>query len=1858
MVKLKDLSRVINACVVLAAAGISISGVAFAAEPKTNLTAENSTNEERQMAESNAPVTTPFGIAGLGIAPLVMLTVGREHNLFSEAYSDYTDIDGDGKLDIMFDPSISYFGLFDDKLCYKYQSGLTNLQNPPSNSENISVGWGTYTKFPGYWYPYKKAGEKTASLNMWGESRTVKVCQESDAWSGNFLNYLTSSRIDVVRKVLYGGARVYSSSKGSDLKAGNAVTTKFYKEGMKGKGSSLLAHSRVIRDSHAWGKVLSDLMYDGAFTVSDFTGLQNTGSAENAWFFVVASPDDSKRESNDDSNTGNSFRWTSTYMRYALVTNAGIPGRAPAKTDVNYSYIWDWASRQTYNQDTYDAIGSANQKKIDRTQKANGSQVLGENLFDASTLGTRNIAVVACTDEFHDNDNCMNYGTEAEPIWQPTGLLQQYGQGASPRMRFGLMTGGWESNISGGILRANIGDFNSEIRTASSGNHYAGDYDFSKIQCDTVASNDGKGALCGIVAAFDRMNISGKQSGSVSGPNGSGVYNKCERTTTRIRNMYNETHGSCHDWGNPIGEILYETARYFGGKEMYVDRVTLADRSSWEENQLKMGHVKATDPYPEGSSTYCAKPISLLIADENISFDGASSSNNPYAGNGSAVEAETGAVSQEYGLSSGSYYMGGVKGVDSGMYEFIPSRKQISNLNQVVGIAPAAAFAAGTYNVAGVASMYSKNPVRTSYGPNDKSSDLYMSTYVVAMKPNLPQINIPITTDSGTVTVEILPFAKTPVEDDSDVCKAQFDSISRQQRIVQSTNQVADFYVESLNDNEGVFRVSYEDFEYGSDYDMDWVVGYKYQVLRGASGDYYVRLMLTHEDGDPYKPQHAGYVITGVENEGVFVDIGKLSSSNSSGCYPNLYELDTFINDASIDSCKGDSWKLISADGKRGLTDVVEAGKSGGSWPGDLCLFPTWDYSEKNYTDSGYWSTGNIDKYYDTFIAPHADIYYANRRTLVEKGYWQYARFKDFGDEKQWNYRIHGDRYSSMGKVAAKNGTSVTTSRVFKVRNTAANTYATKASTSGDTGSGWLKSPLWFAAKYGINPKQNPSRSNPNVEPDNYYLVTNPIKLRDGIAEMLGKIDQSVKSGSSFSFSTGGVTNGGDTYAVVYDPASWYGSVAKVGYNYKEKSSESGDAEKFVVNYIATEPSMVRWSADETFAAMNPDDRVVITFDAKNSKLTRLYAEETKYDSKTWDSNKSSYVAFSKSSGAVGHMGYDVVRQLLNETSLSDADVDDPDYLVYADKLVRWVLGDHTYEGINSSENISLRLANNENKPLRPRNISIGTKKLNFVLGDIINSNAYVFKINGKVFIGVGANDGMLHIIDDTNGKPVVSYMPSVALGSIGKLVKENYNSGHFAFVDSTIEKLEVGSKTYLYGTYGLGMKGAYLLDVTNINSAAGISNAAGRSKFFTETNPLLVWEIREDLSKYIGKQRKAPSYMKILKNPGVPDSTVHYLAFGSGYDAEKQGLLFVDMFHNGGECIRGDKDKFEPCVVSEIDLTSEEFNAGDPWGYGRKNAFTGITPISSSFIDDAGWIINALYWGDLFGNVWKIDLDAVATAQRAANKTPTAYYDVTNWGKTHYEPKIIFRATDQNGVAQPITADIQAAWHPNGGIGLIFGTGALWTSADQGTVSLKYNTNQTLYMIRDMNSADPTINASNREDDNLVHRCVAGDAVSNPNAGCLFEYGFSSGDVTQIQLKLGGQVPTHATKVYGWYLDLADANGETYEDGARIYRNPLIVNSYNIAVPVNIPNVSDTCNGGGSSYIIDGDWTLRNFNMVISRSETFSFLLNEGTVENAEGGVAAIFGTETVGDGQVPGNVGKFYAEPTVRSSSWLKLY
>jgi len=115
---------------------------------------------------ANYALDPPLGIAGA--APLVMLNLSRDHQLFYKAYNDFTDLDGDQVLDTTYKNSLTYAGYFDPKRCYTYDAGN------------------------GYFTP----GNAVDSTNY---------C--SKQWSGNFLNWVSMTRMDEVRKILYGGLR-------------------------------------------------------------------------------------------------------------------------------------------------------------------------------------------------------------------------------------------------------------------------------------------------------------------------------------------------------------------------------------------------------------------------------------------------------------------------------------------------------------------------------------------------------------------------------------------------------------------------------------------------------------------------------------------------------------------------------------------------------------------------------------------------------------------------------------------------------------------------------------------------------------------------------------------------------------------------------------------------------------------------------------------------------------------------------------------------------------------------------------------------------------------------------------------------------------------------------------------------------------------------------------------------------------------------------------------------------------------------------------------------------------------------------------------------------------------------------------------------------------------------------------------------------------------------------------------------------------------------------------------------------------------------------------------------------------------
>lgn len=294
----------------------------------------------------------------------------------------------------------------------------------------------------------------------------------------------------------------------------------------------------------------------------------------------------------------------------------------------------------------------------------------------------------------------------------------------------------------------------------------------------------------------------------------------------------------------------------------------------------------------------------------------------------------------------------------------MPTVKYISNLSEVTGLAPTQAFSYGSYNVAGVAALFRgdsdsattlSNTYTTKSG-EEKTIDFNMQTFILAMKPNVAEIKIPVNISGTTYYVRLLPLAKTPAEASAKITKPSEDDASQNDNYqYQSTNQIAGFYVQynvqedGVKNSEGWFHVNFEDFEYGSDFDMDWVVGYKYKVYKSGNSAY-IQVILTNENADGYAVQHAGYTITGVDYSGTYIDLAKYdyifehekNKDDQSSLQGNLYALDNYISDAAYSTCEGKE--------KASFLD---------------CIVNT---ALNNPTTSNYFDNTSIDNYYTNIL--------------------------------------------------------------------------------------------------------------------------------------------------------------------------------------------------------------------------------------------------------------------------------------------------------------------------------------------------------------------------------------------------------------------------------------------------------------------------------------------------------------------------------------------------------------------------------------------------------------------------------------------------------------------------------------------------------------------------------------------------------------------------------------------------------------------------------------------------------------------------------------------------------------------------
>ncbi|QAR32068.1 hypothetical protein EP073_01210 [Geovibrio thiophilus] len=475
----------------------------------------------------------------------------------------------------------------------------------------------------------------------------------------------------------------------------------------------------------------------------------------------------------------------------------------------------------------------------------------------------RYVRVKVCDSSAGEETNCYDYGSGSK---KPTGLLQRYGTGSgeticsktnekaascvdgdgflvkeSP-MYFGMITGSYEKNLSGGVLRKNITSMAEEINANGT----------------FVTTVPTKGS---IIRSLSTLQINDYDYGSDS-------YNSnCGWITDGPLE-----EGECKAWGNPIGEMYWEALRYLAGKGSATSGYTY---SSSTDGGLSLPKPSWVDPY--SNFPYCAKPNIIILSDVNPSYDdGVPASGTLEDYNKSELFS---GMSQNEELS-GNYFIGN-NGI---LNDFMCSAKSLSSLGSALGLCPEEPTKKGTYNTAALA-YYAKtkftdnsdaHPV-TDYLPN-------IDTHSVALASPLPEIVINVNSSSQ---VKIVPLGKS-VGGSGISCGYSINN-STYGLILNGTgfcpsNGIVDFYAETISETSGRFRINFEDVEQGADHDMDAIARYDYVV--NANGT--VTISLTSEYAAGGINQAMGFIITGTSADGVYLPISDLADGSSNAAINGL----------------------------------------------------------------------------------------------------------------------------------------------------------------------------------------------------------------------------------------------------------------------------------------------------------------------------------------------------------------------------------------------------------------------------------------------------------------------------------------------------------------------------------------------------------------------------------------------------------------------------------------------------------------------------------------------------------------------------------------------------------------------------------------------------------------------------------------------------------------------------------------------------------------------------------------------------------------------------------------------------------
>ena len=423
--------------------------------------------------------------------------------------------------------------------------------------------------------------------------------------------------------------------------------------------------------------------------------------------------------------------------------------------------------------------------------------------------------------------------------------------------------------------------------------------------------------------------------------------------------------------------------------------------------------------------------------------------------------------------------------------------------------------------------------------------------------------------------------------------------------------------------------------------------------------------------------------------------------------------------------------------------------------------------------------------------------------------------------------------------------------------------------------------------------------------------------------------------------------------------------------------------------------------------------------------------------------------------------------------------------------------------------------------PFRTRNV---------LLGDIVNSNPFYVgaqdfgfntaaiaegtsyqafvtsKASRTPVLYVGSNDGMMHGFNANTGAEVFAYVPRGVYPNLSALTDPTYV--HQYYVDGSPQSVDAyfgatpSWHTLLIGTTGAGAREIYLLDVTNPTS-------------MTSSNVLYDYDGTvagdNDMGYTIGQ---------------ATVSRMHdgdwYMIWGNGYNSPNQHAVLY-MYD-----------------ISNPKLLKFDTKVG---GSGVSNGMSTPAPIDY----DGDKVADAIYVGDLQGNLWKLDVSSATTSQ---------------WNfafKSGSTPLPFFTARDANNNVQPITDRPQVGLNSLGNVMVYFGTGTYFQTGDNSVGSNPPV--QSFYGLID-DKADQVARS------NLLQQSVITETSVNG---------------TNLRITTNN---TPSSGQQGWYIDLDYPSAQ----GERVVSDPVLDNGRIIFTTL-IPQ-GNACQFGGISWLMELDGT------------------------------------------------------------------